>query len=152
MMPKSLRSLLATIICHCYPANPLQVFEDFKENMIEDFIQQGNSAEKSLKLCVNDIRRQIQQDGFDFNQFLRSYSFEDISDREDNLVNCTVNSNNLLWNDLNSYQLLGADTILKSIVGLNSQKCFYIDGPGGSGKTSLYRALIQKFIPIGKKD
>ncbi|CAF1646682.1 unnamed protein product, partial [Rotaria magnacalcarata] len=121
MMPKCLRSLLVTIICHCNPANPLQLFEDFKENMIEDFIQQGNSVEKSLKFCINDIKIQIQQSGFDFNQFLPLPNFEDISDREDNLVNCTVDRNNLLWNDLNSDQLLAADTILKSLVGLNSQ-------------------------------
>ena len=55
MMPKSLRSLSVTIICHCNPANPLKLFEDFKENMIEDFVQQGNSVEKSLKLCCYDI-------------------------------------------------------------------------------------------------
>jgi hypothetical protein len=151
MMPKSLRSLLVIIICHCNPANSLQLFEDFKENMIEDFIQQGNSVEKSLKLCVNDIRTQIQQDSFDFNQLLPFPNFEDISDR-DNLVNCTVDSNNLLWNDLNSDQFLAADTILKSIVGLNSQKCFYLDGPGESGKTFLYRALIEKVDLIGKKN
>ncbi|CAF3937877.1 unnamed protein product, partial [Rotaria sp. Silwood1] len=114
MMPKCLRSLLVTIICHCNPANPLQLFEDFKENMIEDFIQPGNSVEKSLKLCINGIRMQIPQNGFDFNQFLPFSNFEDISDREDNLVNCTVDGNNLLWNDLNSDQLLAADTILKS--------------------------------------
>ncbi|CAF2777382.1 unnamed protein product [Rotaria sp. Silwood2] len=87
--------------------------------MIEYFIQQGNSVEKSLKLCVNDIRMQIQQDGFDFNQFLPFPNFEDIRDREDSLVSCTVNSNNLLWNDLNSDQILATDTILKSIVALN---------------------------------
>ncbi|CAF5166075.1 unnamed protein product, partial [Rotaria sp. Silwood1] len=114
MMSKCLRSLLVTIICHCNPANPLQLFEDFKEDMTEDFIQQGNSVEKSLKLCINDIRMQIQQNGFDFNQFLPFPNFEDISDREDNLVNCTVDGNNLLWNDLNSDQLLAADTILQS--------------------------------------
>ncbi|CAF4451072.1 unnamed protein product, partial [Rotaria magnacalcarata] len=85
--------------------------------MIEDFIQQGNSVEKSLKFCINDIKIQIQQSGFDFNQFLPLPNFEDISDREDNLVNCTVDRNNLLWNDLNSDQLLAADTILKSLVG-----------------------------------
>jgi hypothetical protein len=152
MMPKSLRSLLVTIICHCNPANPLQLFEDFKENMLEDFIQQGNSLEKSFKLCVNDIRMQIQRDGFDFNQFLPFPNFEDISDRKDNLINCSVDSTNLLWNDLNSDQLLAADTILKSVPGLNSQKCFYLDGPGGSGKTFLYRALIQKVDLIGKKN
>ncbi|CAF2372375.1 unnamed protein product [Rotaria sp. Silwood2] len=127
MMPKSLGSSLVTIIYRCNPANPLQLFKDFKENMIEDFIQQGNRVKKSLKLCVYDIRMQIQQDGFDFNQFLPFPNFEDISHCEDDLVNCTVNSNNLLWNDLNSVQLLAADTILKSIVGLNSQKCFPIE-------------------------
>jgi hypothetical protein len=99
---------------------------------------------------VNDIPTQIQQDGSDFSQFLSFPYFEDISDREDNLVNCTVDSNNLLWNDLNSDQLSVADTILKSIVGLNSQKCFYLDRSGGSGKTFLYRALIHKVNLIGK--
>ncbi|CAF3665690.1 unnamed protein product [Rotaria socialis] len=125
MMPKCLQSLLVTIICHCNPANPLQLFEDFKENMIEDFIQQGNSVEKSLKVCINDIKMEIHQNGFDFNQFLSFPNFEDISDRENNLVNCIVDDNNLLWNDLNSDQILAADTILKSLVGLNWQKYFY---------------------------
>ncbi|CAF1246967.1 unnamed protein product [Rotaria sordida] len=80
-----------------------------------------------------------------------SYHKEKAIDREDNLVNCTINSNNLLWNDLNSDQLLAADAILKSVVDLNSQKCFYIDEPGGSGQTFLYRALIEKVNLIGKK-
>ncbi|CAF2246188.1 unnamed protein product, partial [Rotaria magnacalcarata] len=116
MMPKCLRSLLVIIICHCNPANPLQLFEDFKENMIEDFIQQGNSVEKSLKLSINDIKMEIHQNGFDFNQFLPFPNFEDISDRENNLVNCIVEDNNLLWNDLNSDLLLAADTIFKLLV------------------------------------
>ncbi|CAF5153944.1 unnamed protein product, partial [Rotaria sp. Silwood1] len=54
-------------------------------------------------------------------------------------------------NDLNSDQLLAADTILKSLVDLYSQKCFYLDGLGESGKTFLYRALIQKVDLIDKK-
>ncbi|CAF2148066.1 unnamed protein product, partial [Rotaria magnacalcarata] len=121
MMPKCLRSLLVTIICHCNPANPLQLFEDFKENMIEDFIQQGNSVEKSLKLCINDIKMEIHQNGFDFNQFLPLPNFEDISDRENNLVNCIVDDNNLLWNDLNSDQLLATDTNYFNIISWLSQ-------------------------------
>ena len=52
-----LKWILVTNICHCNPANPLQLFEDFKENIIEDFVQQGNSVEKSLKLYFNDIRK-----------------------------------------------------------------------------------------------
>ncbi|CAF2725431.1 unnamed protein product [Rotaria sp. Silwood2] len=119
--------------------------------MTEDFIQQGNSVEKSLTLRINDIRMQIQQNGFDFNQFLPFSNFEDIPECEDNLVNCIVDSNDLLWNDLNNEQFLAADTILKSVVGSNSQKYFYLDGPGGSGKTFVYRALIQKVNIIGKK-
>ncbi|CAF3610670.1 unnamed protein product [Rotaria socialis] len=94
---------------------------------------------------------EIHQNGFDFNQFLPFPNFEDISDRENNLANCIVDDNNLLWNDLNSDQLLAADTILKSLADLNSQKCFYLDGPDGSGKSFLYRALIQKVNLIGKK-
>jgi hypothetical protein len=124
MMPKSLRSLLVTIICHCNPANPLQLFEDFKENMLEDFVQQGNSIERSFKLCVHDIRMQIQRDGFDFNQFLPFPNFEDISDREDNLINCSVDSNNLLWNDLNSDQLLAADYYFKISTWFELAKMF----------------------------
>ena len=151
MLPKSLRLLLVTIICHCKPANPLQSFEDFKENMIEDFVQQGDSVGKSLKLCFNDIRQQIHRDGFDFNQLLPFSNFGDSSDREGNLDNCTIFSNNLLWKDLNSDQLLAADTILKSLMGVNSQKCFYLDEIDGSGKTFLYCALIQKVGLTGKK-
>ncbi|XP_055380655.1 uncharacterized protein LOC129611500 [Condylostylus longicornis] len=125
MMPKALRLLFVTIICHCNPTNPLQLFEEFKKHMIEDFIHEGNNNDQSIILYIN------------------------YDENPDNIV--VDNTIDILWNSLNSDQLLAADAIMKSVQNTNVQKCFYIDGPGSSDKTYLYRALIEKFNLIHKK-
>lgn len=55
-----------------------------------------------------------------------------------------------LWPNLNSSQLLAGEAILNSVMGIEENNCFYIDGPGGSGKPYLYTALIQKLEEMNK--
>lgn len=53
-----------------------------------------------------------------------------------------------LWPNLNPPQLLAGNAIIPNE---NGENCFYVDGPGGSGKTFLYKALIQQFNLMDKK-
>ncbi|XP_055387400.1 uncharacterized protein LOC129616005 [Condylostylus longicornis] len=88
MMPKALRLLFVTIICHCNPTNPLQLFEEFKKHMIEDFIHEGNNNDQSIILCILDIKKQTENIGFDFCDLCPLSILEDINydQNPDNIV------------------------------------------------------------------
>ncbi|XP_055387906.1 uncharacterized protein LOC129616321 [Condylostylus longicornis] len=59
----------------------------------------------------------------------------------DNIV--VDNITDILWNNLNSDQLLAADDIMKCVQNSNVQKCFYIDGP------SAWTGIAAIFLPGG---
>lgn len=149
MLPKSLRSLFVTIICHCNPSNPLQLFNDYKNYMIEDFIYSGLGEDAALTNCIISLRDLCEDVGFDLFTVLPVPNSEIYA----NLITaplCIPNNEPYLWDNLNQAQRMAASNIWSSIQGINSQKYFYLDGPGGSGKTFLYRALIQKLSTINK--
>lgn len=50
--------------------------------------------------------------------------------------------------NLNNHQKEGFDDILGHVLGKKGQ-VFFVDGPGGTGKTYLYRALLAKVRSIG---
>jgi hypothetical protein len=58
-MPHEIRFLFATICLHCFPANPgpLELWETYKKDMIEDFVRAGDSVEvatsKALQVNTN---------------------------------------------------------------------------------------------------
>lgn len=145
LMPIPLRVLFVTILCYCEPADPKQLFDEFKNCLIEDFINQGYSEEHSIYLCIQSLTNECKQNGCDISYFIELPHIN-----EADIVPipgiCAVNTEPL-WPKLNQTQLNIGETIINTINNnFSSQfsKCFYIDGPGGSGKTFLYNALIQK--------
>ncbi|XP_073300535.1 uncharacterized protein [Primulina huaijiensis] len=50
---------------------------------------------------------------------------------------------------LNAQQKIAFDTIIESITH-NQSKIFFIDGPGGTGKTFLYRSMLAHLRKMGK--
>jgi len=56
------------------------------------------------------------------------------------------------YNLLNEKQKVFVDRILEVLENPNQiQNCFYIDGPGGSGKTFVYKTIYYKLRAMGKK-
>ena len=64
-----------------------------------------------------------------------------------------ANIANEQYNKLNFDQKEIVDIILQvsNIIDYNGFKCFYIDGPGGSGKTFVYRTLYNLLKSQNKK-
>jgi hypothetical protein len=153
MMPNALRSLYSTIVCYCNPSDPIQLLDDFEENMVEDYISLGNTSETSRYLLIQEIKKLIVDNGFDHTHlFPVSEDFSsEIIDQQIQPTLTNLVDEEVLWDKLNEQQNVIANEILKSLLGESDQKCFYIDGPGGSGKTFLYKALIQKAETINKK-
>ena len=56
-----------------------------------------------------------------------------------------------MMSNLNSEQRLAFDTIVEATNDtFNKSKCYFVDGPGWSGKTFLYTTLIRYFRGNGK--
>ncbi|XP_049370761.1 uncharacterized protein LOC125835697 [Solanum verrucosum] len=148
-MPYSLRHLFATILVYCNPDNPKELWEQFEESMSEDFNKLPNMDPKKTRHSVlNHINDVLHTMGHDVNEY-RLISENVVSSRveseakdvnfERNIV--VTKEDLLLYKKLNTEQKKAYDIILQRVL-TNESGAFFIDGPGGSGKTFLYRALL----------
>ena len=124
--------------------NPLLLFEEFKDSLTEDY-SQTNPKELSEALALLDIEGILKTQrlscalvGLPTPQ-IEQNDFKDINVKEE------YQRYTELEETLNQEQRY----IFNEIIGAvnndmlsEDSKCFFIDGPGGSGKTYLYNALI----------
>jgi len=150
LMPSKLRDMFGTICGFNVLSDYLVLWETHKESMMEDFRHLHKcNPEVSCKLCEYSTLREIQG-----TLILLGKRLMDI-----NLPvppNETIRDANALYIEedekaeglkrimtLNSEQKTAFDTIMKAVNDpKESAKCFYLDGPGGSGKTYLYETLL----------
>ncbi|XP_027166434.1 uncharacterized protein LOC113766438 [Coffea eugenioides] len=155
-MPYSLRRLFATLLVHFPPSNPRYLWEQFQEPLSEDI-------SRTPQISVDQIRFQVL---YQINEFLQSMG-KDINQYA--LVPNTMNFDNLNKNthdmiaetrisvpehDLLAIEQLNADQkkvfdIIMHAAFVEKKGAFFIDGPGGTGKTFLYRALLAEIRSKG---
>ncbi|KAG6673080.1 hypothetical protein I3842_16G093400 [Carya illinoinensis] len=144
----SLRRLFATILVYCNPTNPRDLWERFEQDMSADFqlVESSSSTVRtetlrSISTIFESMGRNInsfhlidQNIDFDQDEFL----FREIDDElavpipEEDLHASTL---------LNCEQQNAYNSILQKVLS-NEPAMFFIDGPGGTGKTFLYKALL----------
>ncbi|XP_042950311.1 uncharacterized protein LOC122282424 [Carya illinoinensis] len=147
-MPFSLRRLFATILVYCNPTNPRDLWERFEQDMSADFqlVESSSSTVRtetlrSISTIFESMGRNInsfhlinQNIDFDQDEFL----FREIDDElavpipEEDLHASTL---------LNCEQQNTYNSILQKVLS-DEPAMFFIDGPGGTGKTFLYKALL----------
>jgi hypothetical protein len=148
-MPSQLRSLFATICVHCETTNPLELWEAHKGAMVEDFMHNNMSAQAAEQKALQVIEDILQQHRMSCNglglpaidpaqQFDPEPEF-DIAVEEENAA--------ALIAKLNDKQRMLVDRVLQDIAGIQEGqpprcRAYFLDGPGGSGKTMCYNALI----------
>ncbi|XP_075082877.1 uncharacterized protein LOC107802781 isoform X1 [Nicotiana tabacum] len=148
-MPYSLRRLFATLLVYCNPADPKKLWEMFEDSMSEDFKHLSDFEEKGVRHKVlshiNDILHSM---GHDINEYKlipknirASETAKDAKDIhfERNII--VSEQDLLLPKRLNVQQLRSYNTIIDRVFS-GKQGTFFVDGPGGTGKTFLYRALL----------
>ncbi|XP_010239124.1 ATP-dependent DNA helicase PIF1-like [Brachypodium distachyon] len=113
-MPSSLRRLFATILVFCEPGDPRGLWDRHLEGMSEDYRQYITSPIT------------VEQKG-DHRGVSIAVDIEDAS----------------LASSINPEQRSAYDEILAA-VDSGTGGVFFVDGPGGTGKTFLYRALLAK--------
>ncbi|XP_042942779.1 uncharacterized protein LOC122276961 [Carya illinoinensis] len=147
-MPFSLRRLFVTILVYCNPTNPRDLWEHFEQDMSADFqlVESSSSTIRtetlrsiftifeSMGRNINSFHLIDQNIDFDQDEFL----FREIDDEL---------AVPILKEDLHASTLLNCEqqnaynSILQKVLS-NEAAIFFIDGPGGTGKTFLYKALL----------
>ena len=148
-MPYQLRQLFASIIVYCQPANLKDLWNKYVDSLIEDYINKKMSRELAIQKTLVFIKNYLIQNGLDLSDYpeLPPLNFEEgqehtlISDEQNyNQDDINETLNNL--DNLNIDQKAIFKTIIKAINGEIEQKLFFVDGPGGTGKTYLYNMIL----------
>ena len=158
--PKNLRSIFAYLLIF-NGAEVLQNANDiwikFKESFSEDFVRQYQTIiedenlakERAEQRALLEIKTILQQHSYN----LHTFSLPEISISpelllDDNSIRIEEYrlEAELLCQKLNAAQRAAFDEIMNP----TGSKCFFLDGPGGSGKTFLYNAIIKTIKGSGK--
>ena len=163
----SLRSLFAVILTWCEPSNPLDIYEQHKESMTEDFLHQqrtrlGNMElgfdEDVFNLALNDLQdrvlsmggRQLSDYGLpqpvavDSNRLARDYQLEIDYDRGEQQAYVEQHAALLTSDQREVYDYFCF------MVDANQGGILFLDAPGGTGKTFLINLILAKLRSEGK--
>ncbi|KAK9065053.1 hypothetical protein SSX86_016437 [Deinandra increscens subsp. villosa] len=153
--PVALRRLFATIMIFCEPGDVRKLWDDHYDSLSEDHRLHYQNEERVRNMVLTEIRVFLQSMGKNLNDFdlpeltedvnLHSRGFREIQEE----YGIVVEPEHLAAKDsLNSDQRFVYDEIMGHV---NSELpgVFFIDGPGGTGKTFLYKALLAEVRSSG---
>lgn len=157
--PQQIRTLFAIIISTCFPSNPTHLWNKFKENMSDDILHRirtiaidpeinfnneiFNEALISIEdLCVRMSGKMLRELGMPApnrppqQAFIEEFERERQYDRNSlrQLVKTKVQM-------LNHLQKKAYDTLMTAL-NVGSGGIFFLDAPGGTGKTFLLSLLL----------
>ncbi|XP_062212752.1 uncharacterized protein LOC133913583 [Phragmites australis] len=155
-MPSSLRRLFATILVFCEPNDVRGLWNRHLEAMSDDYRHTDQCTHTVEQKVLIDIRNMLQSMGKD----IRSFPLPDIDEAldmtngvlreifEESMI--SVDHEHIALSDsLNVEQRVAYDEILAA-VDSDEGGLFFVDGPGGTGKTFLYKALLATVRGQGK--
>ncbi|XP_059669340.1 uncharacterized protein LOC132314497 [Cornus florida] len=151
-IPMALRRLFATLIVFCDPSNVRKLWDDYFEAMSEDFLPDPNSSpDYQLMETLKSIENYLMSMGRNINDYdlpnidyaNDSNSYDSSREITNEMAIVTPSDDYNAIVNLNNEQENAYKTILECIIS-NQPNIFFIDGPEGTGKTYLYRALLAK--------
>jgi hypothetical protein len=149
-MPASLRRLFATIMVFCEPGDVRGLWDRHLEAMSDDFQRHHTCSHVVEQMVLLDISGMLQSMGKD----IKTFDLPDIDDTydttggeareviEERAIEVDP-SDEILESSLNPEQRRAYKDILAA-VDSGDGGVFFVDGPGGTGKTFLYKALLAK--------
>ncbi|KAG5558126.1 hypothetical protein RHGRI_008145 [Rhododendron griersonianum] len=147
-MPKSLRQLYCTLLVHCACLNPKELFCKFEDQLTEDFRRQNMSKAEARQCLLGALNSVLESMGkklehYRLHDFMtdRMETYRVCKEIEDE-KNIDISEKDLLGvSKLNIEQLNAFNAILQAVREKKAVS-FLIDGPGGTGKTFLYRTIL----------
>ncbi|XP_059288087.1 uncharacterized protein LOC132041391 [Lycium ferocissimum] len=148
-MPCSLRRLFATLLVYCNPANPKELREKFETSMSKDFKNFPKTEPKSIRYKVldniNDILYSMGHNINDYRLIPENFKPSAAAKEAKEIYferNITVTEEELLLEKRLNIEQRAAYNVIMDRIFSEKPGAFFIDGPGGTGKTFLYRALL----------
>ena len=153
-MPRQLHSMFAYLLLYYNVESGLDLWEEFKQYLCEDLLQRGRSAGLSDDECNAEGLRYVQSivEGcgklmadFDLPTSERLFRFDDVPENQ---------ASSPSYDSLNAEQREIADAVIQSVNrNLNEDgkpRIFFVDGPGGTGKSYLFNFLSKHFQNLHK--
>jgi hypothetical protein len=147
-MPSQLRRLFVILLAYCELENPSSIWSRFKQDMIADLSHKGLSSENAEQSALKEIQYMLEMLGRNINDFSIAPSFVRASIHE---INAKVIEDErripISSADIHSAEMLNTQqrVIFEHVmrcVELKSSAIIFVDGPGGTGKSFLYCALL----------
>ncbi|KAL6225029.1 hypothetical protein ACLB2K_003881 [Fragaria x ananassa] len=148
-MPSSLRRLFVTILVYCMPQGVRSLWEEFYPFMVEDYPSSSNTNNsRTINRLLQDLNRLLVQHSksildYDLPEMTRDYGESSSTMRliEDEISVIIPEEDRVAVRHLNEDQTFAYNSII-SAIECHENAIFFVDGPGGTGKTYLYRALL----------
>ena len=151
--PKQLRELFVTILGNCESSNPIDLWENFKSDMIEDFMYFEELSERiSEQYALREVNTSMIHN---YGLSVTSFGFSLVKglpelNVEGSDINADVEANeySTLYRQCNVEQREIVDAVVNEIDSHGDNDCFdrcrayFIDAPGGCGKTFVANTLI----------
>ncbi|KAL0007370.1 hypothetical protein SO802_008872 [Lithocarpus litseifolius] len=148
-MPSALRRLFATILVFCEPIGVRDLWNEFYLHMVDDYpsssittdVVHTNRLLNDLKLLLSQHDRRITE--FDLPTITARSNESSSMPRiiQDELTIPMDDEELTLVDKLNNDKKFVYNTIME-VIQHKQTMTFFVDGPGGTGKTFLYRALL----------
>ncbi|KAK2941267.1 putative ATP-dependent DNA helicase [Blattamonas nauphoetae] len=154
-LPQQLRTIFAQILLFNNPTNVQALWDTFFDQLTVDFTPTMSEETKHfrfVKLYIA-IEHLLRRGGMELSSLIPPPSRED---RFENMtmVDQDVDHNSiaqLMIQSLNNEQSGAFEAIISAATQpTHDSKCFFLDGPGGSGKTFLYQAVYHHLKSLGK--
>ncbi|UYV65733.1 hypothetical protein LAZ67_3005268 [Cordylochernes scorpioides] len=148
-MPCQLRQLFATILIYNNPTDPVSLWTKYKGYLSEDFSRATSDA-AAEQMTLRELEFQLRENRLSCHHYGLPAPLTPLLDSgEDHLdVNAELQIGTEMYRSLTPDQKSIVDTIVDSL-NVNP-RCFFIDGPGGTGKTYVYNTLIHCVRAVGK--
>jgi hypothetical protein len=162
--PRQVRDLFVTILGSCEPTNPIELWETFKSEMAEDFaFNHGIHSDIAEQYALKEINELLVYNyGVSVSIFGLSMA-ENLPDLDDTEPLVDTDSEAAIFERMYNLmedapeQRVVIDAIINELDQYGPNSChdrprvFFIDAPGGTGKTFIFNALIAYALSKNQK-
>ena len=159
-MPKQLRRMFAYMLVFSNVNDPLQIWEEFRENFCEDYTHRGLGRDAAYLRGLGDILSVLRYNGYDLQAFNLPHQGVLVNgdmvdqmeaaieaDRAEPLLN--EEQRRISEEVLNSVE--EASLIAENNLIPGSARMYFVDAPGGTGKTFLFNQIRNRAVARGYK-
>ncbi|KZS10733.1 Uncharacterized protein APZ42_024749 [Daphnia magna] len=161
-MPAQLRQLYVDICLYCKPTDAATLFDANLNHLMEDFIRSGHDANVAKNLTLKWIQDKLRLNNKTMEEFsLPAPDFHLINqlieaqmeENDDNVRQQKRLMGEMMLAQLSDGQRAAFDQIMAAVndaTNTTHPRQYFLDGPGGTGKTFVYNTVINVLQGQGK--